>query len=156
MKKIIVIITLLCLSEVMAQQTTDASGGNAAGTGGSSSYSVGQITYNSISSGGSVSQGVQQPFEIATLGNDEFPEITLQISIYPNPTTSFINLNIENHSMENILYQLFDINGKQIQMQSISSTETQISMEHLASAIYLLNVIQNNKIIKSFKIIKHN
>ena len=95
MKKIIVIITLLCLSEVMAQQTTDASGGNAAGTGGSSSYSVGQITYNSISSGGSVSQGVQQPFEIATLGNDEFPEITLQMNIYPNPTTSFINLNIE-------------------------------------------------------------
>lgn len=156
MKKIILIIALLCLPKVMAQQTTDASGGNAAGTGGSSSYSVGQLTYGSITSGGSVSQGVQQPFEIATLGNDEFPEITLQMSVYPNPTTSFINLSIQNHSLENIHYQLFDVNGRQIQMQSITSSETRISMEHLASAIYLLNVIENNQIIKSFKIIKHN
>lgn len=156
MKKIIVIIALLCLPKLMAQQAIDASGGNAAGTGGSSSYSIGQVTYNSISSTGSVSQGVQQPFEFATLGNDEFPGITLQMTVYPNPTTSLIYLTIQNYSLENVQFQLFDLNGRFIQSQSITSSETPVSMGNLAPAVYLLNVIKNNQVIKSFKIIKHN
>lgn len=140
----------------MAQQALVCTGGNATGIGGTSSYSVGQVAYaNATGTNGSVNQGVQQPFEIFTLGNDDFPEITLQMTVYPNPTTSLVNLKIENHSTDNLQYQLFDLNGRQIQSQKIQQSETPIQLENLAAAIYLLNVFEENKLLKTFKIIKN-
>jgi Secretion system C-terminal sorting domain len=140
-----------------AQKATVTSGGDATGSNGSSSYSIGQVAYRNVTgTNGSINQGVQQPFEIFTLGNDEFPEIQLTMSVYPNPTASFVILNIQNYSLENVHFELFDLNGRLIQSQSITTSETQIDMEHLASAVYLLNVMEQNKILKTFKIIKNN
>ena len=141
----------------MAQQATVASGGNAFGNNGSSSYSVGQVAYtNQVGANGSISQGVQQPFEIFTLGKDDFPEIKVAMSVYPNPTTSFINLSVPNLNSENMNLQLLDLNGRIIQSQKIIQSETQISMENLSAAIYILQVSDNNNTIKTFKIIKNN
>lgn len=51
-----------------AQQANVSSGGNATGSGGSVSYSVGQVFFSGNSgTGGSVSQGVQQSFNNAAL-----------------------------------------------------------------------------------------
>ena len=99
---------------------------------------------------------MQQPYEFFTLGKDDFPEIQLLMTVYPNPTKSSINLNIQNYSFENLNYQLFDLNGRQIQSQKISNKDTQIQMENLASAIYLLNVTAHSKTLKTFRIIKNN
>lgn len=141
----------------MAQQAIVASGGNAFGNNGSSSYSVGQVAYtNQVGANGSISHGVQQPFEIFTLGTDNFPEIILTMTVYPNPTTNWINLSIQNYTDENRSYQLFDINGRMIQSQKIIQSETQISMENLSAAIYILQVSDNDNTIKTFKIIKNN
>ncbi len=157
MKKITLLIILFCLPKLMAQNATVASGGNASGSGGSSSYTVGQIAYtNAIGSNGSVNQGAQQPFEIFTLGTNDFPEIVLSMSVYPNPTTAFLNLSIPNYSSENIGYQLFDLQGKILKSDRILQQESQISLENLPSAIYLLTVSDNNKPLKTFKIIKNN
>ena len=49
-----------------------------------------------------------------------------------------------------------DINGRQIQKQKITLTETPIQLENLASAIYMLQVLDKNKLLKTFKIIKNN
>lgn len=156
--KLVIFCSVFCsLSAANAQQANVASGGNATGAGGSSSYSVGQVAYITITgAGGSINQGVQQPYEFFTLGNDNFPEIQLTMSVYPNPTTSLINLKIQNYELENLNYQLFDIDGRQIENQKITLTETLIQLENLPSAIYLLNVFENNKLLKSFKIIKNN
>ena len=156
MKKIILIITFFCLSKLMAQQAVVSTGGNAAGTGGRSSYSIGQVACASATgTNGSVNQGVQQPFEIFTLGNDDFPEITLQMTVYPNPTKALVNLKIENYLTDNLQFQLFDLKGIQIQSQKIQQSETPIQLENLAAAIYLLNVLEENKLVKTFKIIKN-
>ena len=155
-------LTILCLIlstlfSANAQTANVTSGGNATGTGGTSSYSVGQVAYiNATGTGGSVNQGVQQPIEIFTLGNDDFPEIQLSMSVYPNPTTSLINLNIQNYDIENLSYELFDLNGRQIQKQKINSIESPIQLENLASSIYMLQVLDSNKLLKTFKIIKNN
>ena len=139
----------------MAQNATVASGGNATGSGGSSSYSVGQVVYtNAVGSTGSTNQGVQQSIEIFTLGTNDFPEITLTMSVYPNPTTAGVNLSIANYNSENISYQLFDLNGRSIQTNKIVEKETQISLDNLSNAIYLLTVSDNKKSLKTFKIIK--
>lgn len=143
------------LTSAKAQQATVASGGVASGINGNTSYSIGQIVYSTnLGSTGTISQGIQQPYEIYTLGTGNFPNISLQMIVYPNPTTSSINLKIENLTSSNLEYQLFDLLGKQIASQKISQTETQISLENFPSTTYFINVSDNSKTIKSFKIIK--
>lgn len=143
-----------------AQQTVVTSGGNATGPGGSSSFSIGQVVYAaSTGSGGSENQGVQQPLEILTMGTDNYPEIKLQMVVYPNPATSFVNLKIDAStelSLESMSYQLADMNGKRIYNQIITNSETAINLENLTPAIYFLTVTNKNKPIKTFKIIKNN
>lgn len=142
--------------KVYSQNAIVVSGGDATGSGGKVSYSVGQIAYTYASgSNGSVSQGEQQPFEISTLGVDNFPTITLEMSLYPNPTTTNATLKIQNLDSENFTYQLFDVTGKQISESKISNSETQINMESFNAAIYFLEVKNQNKTIKNFKIIKN-
>jgi Secretion system C-terminal sorting domain len=141
---------------INAQEAVLTSGGNASNASGSVSYSVGQVVYNyGFGSNGTVSQGVQQPFEISSLGTNSFPEISLQMSVYPNPTIANATLKIQGFDSENYQYQLLDINGKTIANNQITNSETSISLENLSSAIYFLNVLENNKTIKIIKIIKN-
>ena len=61
MKNILFIIIVLSIIPIYAQETFDACGGDAAGIGGSSAYSVGQVfCLNNVGANGSVDQGVQQ------------------------------------------------------------------------------------------------
>jgi len=51
--------------QLSAQQNTIAAGGLATGSGGTASYSIGQIDYiTATGSGGTASQGVQQPYKL--------------------------------------------------------------------------------------------
>ncbi|MCF8298850.1 MAG: T9SS type A sorting domain-containing protein [Saprospiraceae bacterium] len=58
--------------------------------------------------------------------------------------------------MQTLSYQLCDINGKLIEKKKISSNETIISSINLVSGVYFLKVIDKNKEIKTFKIIKNH
>lgn len=147
---------LLGLGSVFAQQSTVSAGGNATGSNGSVSYSVGQTVYTTATgSNGSMAQGVQQPYEIQTvLGRENF-NINLQMAVYPNPTVNFLSLEIRNYNFENVQYQLYDLNGRLIATSKVASDTTTIAMEHYPSAIYFLKVVNNNTEIKTFKIIKN-
>ena len=91
-----------------AQETIPSTGGNASGTGGATSYTVGQLVYTTnISTTGSVSQGVQQAFEFQTLSNPGLLAAQLTAVTYPNPTTDFIVLKITDTMLENLQYTLF-------------------------------------------------
>lgn len=64
------VIVLFCLgiTNTFAQQANASSGAVASGSGGSVSYSVGQLVIKTeTGSAGSVAQGVQQPYEISEL-----------------------------------------------------------------------------------------
>jgi hypothetical protein len=154
MKKILFLL-LFSSNCLIAQQSVNSSGGNGTGTGGNFSFSVGQIDYVSATgSNGSMSQGVQQPFEIFTLGNNEYTTIQLQAVVFPNPTTENVNLSITNLEIENLEYDLYDVTGKMISHQKITTNETLISMENLSAGNYFIAVNENNKSLKIFKIIK--
>ena len=155
-KQLFFLFSFLFFLKANAQQSLNAAGGDATGSNGKISYTIGQIDYVSATgSNGSVSQGVQQPFEIFTLGTDDFPNIILQAIVYPNPTSSNINLIIENYSIDNLHYNLYDIQGRSIANQKITQQGTNITMENLQNANYFLQVFDNNKTLKTFKIIKN-
>lgn len=140
-----------------AQEVITTTGGNASGSGGSVSYTIGQIVYSSnTGSNGSVSQGVQQPFEISVIsGLDEGEGINLTCSAYPNPTTDFLTLKVGVIKTENLAYQLYDIGGKLLVSNKVEGNETTICMSNLVQSVYFLKLTNNNKEIKTFKIIKN-
>lgn len=61
-------VSLLLFVVTFGQTSVNTSGGTVSNPSGSISYSIGQVAYESIyNTSGSVSEGVQQAFEIATL-----------------------------------------------------------------------------------------
>ena len=140
-KEHIIIILLIILSSfrIMAQQAINASGANATGSGGSVSYSVGQVLYTTNSgSNGSSAQGVQQPYEISTtLSLPEANDIRL-MSVYPNPTTNRVVLNVGNYGTTNLSLQFIDINGRILLENKIINIETNLDIENYPVAIYFL------------------
>jgi hypothetical protein len=144
-----------------------SSGGDATDSGGSISYSIGQSVYTTnTGTSGSVSQGVQQPFEISVVtGIEEAKDINLSVSAYPNPTTDYLVLKVENYDNGNLSYQLFDMQGKLLENKKIEGNETSIVMSNLVPATYFVKVYavgrndrtgvtEGNKEVKTFKIIK--
>ena len=158
--KTFILALLLSYSMCKAQEATPASGGNASGSGGTVSYSVGQIVYSThTGTNGYEVQGVQQPYEISVvIGIDEANGITLNCLAYPNPASDFVMLKVDAstvHSIQSLNYQLFDLHGKLLQKHQIDNSETKVSFINLTPATYFLKVIQGNKEIKTFKIIKN-
>jgi len=147
----------LGLTGLQAQTSVNTTGGNASGSGGSASYSVGQLAYTTnTGTNGSVSEGVQQPFEISVVtGLEEAKGINLSVTAYPNPTTDYLTLSIADFDASKLSYQLYDMNGKLLQNEKITGNQTSIVMSNLVPATYFVKVIQGNKEVKTFKINKN-
>ena len=146
----------LGLGGLHAQETVLPTGGEATGTGGTASYSVGQVVYTTATgTNGSVAQGVQQPYEISTTVGINETTIQLELSVYPNPTTNYLQLKVDSEKLENLNFQLIDLQGKVIENKKVTANSTTISMEALPKAIYFLNVTKDNQVVKTFKIIKN-
>ncbi|TVQ12793.1 MAG: T9SS C-terminal target domain-containing protein [Bacteroidetes bacterium] len=152
---------IFSLSTLSAQESVNATGGNASGSGGTASYSVGQVAYQThTGTNGSVAEGVQQPYEISVVtGIEEAKSINLSVTAYPNPTSDYLTLNIDEFDISNVSYQLYDMQGKLLQSEKITDNQTSIFMKDLAPAIYFVRVIVKtqglaSQEVKTFKIIK--
>ena len=149
----------LGLTGLQAQTSIHATGGNASGSGGSANYSIGQVVYTTgTGTTGSVAEGVQQPYEISVAtGIEEAKGISLSVTAYPNPTTGYLTLSIDASttlSIHSLSYQLYDMNGKLLQEEKITGNQTRIVLSNLVPANYFVKVIQDDKELKTFKIIK--
>lgn len=72
---------LLCLGGLHAQEATNTTGGDASGSDGTVSYSVGQVVYTTNTEPtGSVAQGAQQPYEIFITAGIGETSIELEMS----------------------------------------------------------------------------
>lgn len=152
---VLLILFSLCFN-ISAQETIPTSGGVAIGAGGTVSYSTGQpfcALHNEMN--GSIAEGVQQPYEISVVsGIEEARGVSLSFRVFPNPTTDYLTLTVENIEMRNLSYQIYDIRGRLVEKNSLSNTETIIDFRKFTPAIYLLKVTVGNTKVKTFKIIK--
>ena len=139
-----------------AQQSTMASGGNATGTGGFVSYSVGQVLFKTYAgSNVAISEGVQQPFEISVLSIETPNKSNANINVFPNPANDMISLNVENYDAGLLTYQLIDESGRILENKNLSGNLTPILMLNYSAGIYFLKVSEANNVVKTFKIIKN-
>ena len=159
----LIFIAILCsfVNKLSAQEAISSASGKASGSGGESNYSVGQIVYTSITgSGGTVSQGVLQSFDISVVTGIAKTNISLRLSAFPNPTTNYLTLSIgedvDSISKSSALnFQLYNMNGRLIREAPLANQLTKIEMETLPESTYFLMITENQVTIKTFKIVKN-
>lgn len=140
---------------IFAQSGPVAAGGNASGANGSVSYSIGQVFYVSATgNGGIATTGLQHPYEFFIVGADNFPNITMEMTAFPNPTFSDVNLKIENQDFKGLAWKVYDQAGNQLLGEKLNSSLTAIPFQDLPSATYFLHIGNNKETVKTFKIIK--
>ena len=152
----------LGLTGLQAQESINTTGGKASGSGGTVSYSVGQVVYaTNAGTNGSVAEGVQQPYEISVItAIEEAKDINLSVTAYPNPTIDYLTLEMQSFvqtqdfasqkvktqdfASQEVQTQdfasLYDINGNLLQKIPITNQQTRIDMNNLAPATYFLKV----------------
>jgi hypothetical protein len=157
LKFCLLFLILITFSSAFAQQVLNAAGGTATGNGGNVNYSVGQVIYTSnTGSNGSVSQGVQQPFEISVvIGFENIKTIDLYFEAFPNPTKNLLTLKVENYDNRELTYEIYDLNGKLLLTMKIENNLSNIDLLDFPPSIYILKVLEKNTESKSFKIIKN-
>lgn len=148
----------LSLIAPLHAQITVSAGGDTSGSGGSISYSLGQIaTGTSESSSGSLSEGIQQAFEIYRISGTDDIIATLDVVVYPNPVSSSLRLSVALTTPGEISassYHLLDTKGKLLKKSKLTGDETIIDMDDYLPGIYFIEIVSKNNVLKSFKIVK--
>ncbi len=109
-----------------------------------------------VGKNGNILQGIQQPYEIIIEKHvDPSFQISLNCSVYPNPTADFVILKIDNDKYNQLSYEVIDINGKILAQNNIENRETKIDFKEYILASYLLKVKHFNKEVVTYKIVKN-
>jgi hypothetical protein len=153
MKILPLLYCLLAVHFLNAQKGIVASGGDATNSSGSISYSLGQVDYAAASNSTcAIYPGIQQPYEVFVSSVDA-SFVNINLDLFPNPSFDFLNIRLVEFR-EKLHFQLMDLNGRIISESKILELQSQINMQDLPSATYLLSIYENGKAVKTFKIVK--
>lgn len=72
-----------------------------------------------------------------TLATDNFNEA--KFSVYPNPTSNFVNVSNELGAVINTV-EMTDMNGRIVKTSKVDATEAQISIADLAAGVYMMKI----------------
>lgn len=158
MKKLAISLTvgLLFVGFAWGQQSVNTGGGDAAGTGGTVSYTIGQVVFNTgLSGAGFAAQGVQHAYETYTVGMEQNTS-HYSLIVFPIPTTNILTIKINNNYDYNFHYDLFNGEGKLVSYGHLSSDNSEINMSSMVDDIYHLILLNEGSIVEKIQIIKTN
>lgn len=138
-----------------AQEVISTSGKHHESADKSISWTLGEMVTETFSAGENIlTQGFHQSkLTVVSMNDMDLPGYT--ITAYPSPAKSYVTLSVEAEKYENMVYRLYDLNGKLITQGSIDAKNTSISFSGLKPAVYFLRVIDDQKNVRSIKIIKN-
>ena len=160
MKQILILIVVLACfgTTVFAQSSIVSIGGDAQSNSGSVSFTVGQIAVQTSenANGVSVGEGVQQPYEIMTVGVDEYPQIILNAVVYPNPTNNVAQLQLNGFEIpaDGLRAHLYDGNCKMLQNLTVTDELTIFQIGQYATGTYYLELRDRKRVLKTFKVVR--
>jgi hypothetical protein len=156
MKNIFIASFLFVLAESLSAQEVISSAGETQSISGCEvNWTLGEPAIETISSGSIIfTQGFHQS-KLTVTAIDELLVSDLELKVYPNPTTEFVVIQI-NQLNNKPAFSLYDLSGKLLQSQLISASETHVNLSEYASGTYLLKLNQNlQRPFQAFKIVKH-
>jgi hypothetical protein len=117
------------------------------------SFTIGEPVTNTFDYGDYIlTQGFQQPQQIDVGTRLTAPELTFEINIFPNPADNYLIL--ETDCFEGLNFILYDLDGKMLEKRDILANQTEICTSGLKPSTYFLHVLDNELVLKIFKIIK--
>ncbi len=128
-------ISIACL--VRGQQTIAPAGGESTGIGGTASWTVGQVDHEAtLTPGGSVQRGVQQPYEwLVTSAPDAQEPI---VNVWPNPTEDAVQISWWAPLPALARYTLYTAAGAVVQQGAVAGTTLTVPLAAQASGTYVL------------------
>jgi len=114
-------------------------------------WSIGEVAIETYSSEQNIlTQGLHQnTYTVLAVGNNN---VKIDMSVYPNPTTDLISIEVKNLGTYQLI--LSDINGKELINKQISATHTLLDLSTFRRSAYFLLIKQQNRLLKTYKIIK--
>ena len=135
------------------QNALSAAGGYLKTTGGSTSFTVGQVAYVLKKGTGSyLNEGVQQVYTKKTTPIEELVYLK-EVQLYPNPTQETMTLILSSKEDIQVRYTIMDYLGKEIKNGNILSEKSEISLRDLPSGNYFIS-LKSKKEIRIFKMVK--
>ena len=78
-----------------------------------------------------------------------------ELQVSPNPTTGMVTVQLpEELFMKGAQCQLFDLTGRLLGSQPVTSVATTLSLEAFPAGVYILKVTDNQSVLNTTKIIK--
>ena len=153
-KYIIPLVVLLSFGfSSFGQNALSTTGGQFKSTGGSTSFTVGQVAYVLKKGTGSyLNEGVQQVYTKKTTPIEELVYLK-DVLVYPNPTQETFNLIISTKEDDQVIYTIMDYLGKEIRNGNILSEKSEISLRDLPAGNYFIS-LKSKKENRIFKIVK--
>lgn len=69
-----------------------------------------------------------------------------EISVFPNPTSEFLNFKIENLNYDsNMLFKLFSLNGKEILVTEINESKLNCDVSSISKGVYIATILDKNQ-----------
>jgi hypothetical protein len=155
MKTAAIFVFLVALAlGVIAQQAVVSSGNYHENSAGSVSWGLGETVIQTFSTENAIiTQGFQQT-RLTITSVSEMPGLSFSVTAYPNPTHNFVNLKVERENVEDIKYDIYDLNGRVVLKGIMESNPAQINFSDLRPGVYIIRLTENNKELKSFKVVK--
>lgn len=99
-----------------------------------------------------VTDTINVSFTAACLSNEEAELAT--ISVYPNPTTDYLNIKIDANNSSNWDVKVLDMNGRIVRNTTFSGNAYNMNISEFATGIYTLKLVSDKGEIQNIRIIK--
>ena len=119
------------------------------------SWTIGEPVIETFESGDIIlTQGFhQESYSITAI--DEIQSVDLKITLFPNPAKEEFFIKYEGENMEDLKARIHDLKGNVILIKDINSEISNINIADLKAAEYIISIQDNNKILRSYKLVKN-
>jgi hypothetical protein len=151
----VIIAFLLSGIAVYAQEVVTTAGSYVETSSGSLNWTVGEAVIETITNGtNTLTQGFQQS-KLTVTAITDLKDSRIELSVYPNPTSDFLSIEVKTDKQRDLLLRLFDLNGRLILLKKMAGNKQTINMQNYSPATYILKVTEANKEIRTYQIVKH-
>jgi len=91
--------------------------------------------------------------EACTSGLDDISNLNNHITIYPNPSSTHITIELPTTPHKNTSLTIYNLNGQQLITQPITEPQTMVDVSGLPSGVYFVKVADDEKVMMG-KLIK--
>ena len=85
---------------------------------------------------------------------DEADNPLIDITLSPNPMREMLIIQVNDYLPEKMIMNLYDLHGNKITTKRLYEGSNIINTESLSSGVYIVEIIERNRIVKSEKIVK--